>query len=261
MTRSVKDQLGRIVHVPEVPRRIVSLVPSQTELLYTLGLSTEVVGITKFCIHPTEWWQTKLRVGGTKQVNYQTIEEVQPDLIIGNKEENQRTDIENLSARWPTWVSDVRTLPQALEMIRLVGDLVGRKQTAMSLAQSIEESIDSWPVANNTRVAYLIWRNPWMGVGADTFIHAVLSRLGMVNVLAEKGRYPTLTAEDLQSADPKEVWLSSEPYPFKQQHIVECQQVLPQAKIRLVDGEMFSWYGSRMVQMAAYFHALMQDLQ
>lgn len=260
MKRTVKDQLGRTVYVPKGPKRIVSLVPSQSELLYTLGLSAEVAGITKFCIHPTNWWQTKQRVGGTKQINHQVIEDIQPELIIGNKEENLRSDIEVLEVKWPTWVSDVRTLPQALEMIRQVGDLVNRKHAAMTLAQSIEDAIDSWPVANHVKVAYLIWRNPWMGVGADTFIHAVLTRLGMVNVLADKGRYPTLTPADIQAANPEELWLSSEPYPFKAQHINECQHLLPHAKIRLVDGEMFSWYGSRMVQMAAYFRALLRRM-
>src|ERR1700741_3198050 len=104
------DQTGRKISIPQIPQRIISLVPSQTELLFDLGLDKEVVGITKFCVHPPEWFQTKTRVGGTKQLKIDLIKQLQPDLIIANKEENVKEQIEELEKHFPVWISDVNNL-------------------------------------------------------------------------------------------------------------------------------------------------------
>lgn len=258
MGRWVTDQLKRQVEIPEAPMRIISLVPSQTELLYELGTGERVVGITKFCVHPEVWFRHKTRIGGTKQPNHAVIEKLHPDLIIANKEENTQTDVQTLAEKYPVWVSDVTTIVDALNMIRQVGMLVGKNDEGHDLASRIEESIRHWPILPKRKVAYLIWRNPWMGVGANTFIHSLLSRLGLVNVLANRGRYPQLSLADLHQEGTEEVWLSSEPYPFKAAHIEEIKAELPQARVRLVDGELFSWYGSRMLLMAPYFKQLGQ---
>lgn len=253
MGRWVTDQLERQVEVVDAPQRIISLVPSQTELLHDLGMGERVVGITKFCIHPDNWFRSKTRIGGTKQVKHELIASLQPDLIIANKEENTPEDVERLAQHYPVWVSDVRTLPQAIQMIRDVGALVNAAHKAEQLALAIEASMKTWPTFDAQRVAYLIWRKPWMGVGADTFINAVLERLEVVNVLAGKGRYPKVTLEELAERNTDEVWLSSEPFPFKERHMDEIRAALPTSKVRLVDGELFSWYGSRMLRMATYF--------
>ncbi len=247
--RRVRDQMGREVDVPARPQRIVSLVPSQTELLFDLGAGDRVVGATRFCVHPAEALANVPRVGGTKQLHEERIDALAPDLVIGNKEENERAQIEALACRYPVWLSDVQTLDDALEMIGAVGDLVGASDRAGALRRQIESGFASLPAAGGRRAVYLIWRRPWMGVGASTFIDDLLRRCGFTNVLAEGGleRYPELTDEALRAAAPDLVLLSSEPFPFTEKHVPELAELLPEAEIRLVDGEAFSWFGSRLV--------------
>lgn len=253
------DQLGRTVIVGQPPARIVSLVPSQTELLYSLNAA--VVGITKFCVRPASWFRSLTRVGGTKDVNLEKIAGLHPDLIIANKEENDRGQIELLSARYPVWVSDIHTLDDALAMIRSLGMLVGETPAAASLAADIQARFDDLAGASlprSMRTAYLIWRTAdplsFMAAGGDTFIHDMLSRCGLINLFAGRPRYPAIGPESL--ADSDLVLLSSEPYPFRERHAAELRALLPHANVRLVDGEMFSWYGSRLLQAPAYFLSL-----
>lgn len=256
----VTDMMHRRLTVPECPGRIVSVVPSQTELLYSLGLDEEVIAITKFCIHPDQWFRSKQRIGGTKKLHLQQILDLNPDLILANKEENTQAEIEWLAERVPVWISDIRTLPDALEMIRSVGALVCRAEQANALAARIAASFANIPVSNEQdkreRVAYFIWRDPWMAAGNDTFIDEMLRAGGWENAFASLSRYPELCAADIRNAQPDRVFLSSEPYPFKEKHIAELQEIVPEARITLVDGELFSWYGSRLLQSAAYFHSL-----
>src|SRR6185437_6810940 len=134
MKKAFTDMMGNKVVLNYPPRRIISLVPSQTELLYDLGLDGTVVGITKFCVHPNEWFRNKKRVGGTKTLHLNIIEELQPDLIIANKEENTREQIETLSTAYPVWVSNIQTISDGLDMIRKVGELVGKSTEAALLA-------------------------------------------------------------------------------------------------------------------------------
>ncbi len=250
--------MGNRVEVDFPPRRIVSLVPSQTELLYDLGLNDEVVGITKFCVHPDAWFRTKKRVGGTKTVHIDIVKELQPDLIIANKEENTRAQIEELSALYPTWVSNIQTIDEGLTMIREVGMLVGKEKRANSLAEQIKNGFATLRQAqgDKTRVAYFIWRKPWMCAGGDTFISDMISQMGWTNVLADKMRYPEIKLEELKDKAIDIVLLSSEPYPFKDTHIAEIKAALPYAEVKLVDGEMMSWYGSRMALSVNYMKGL-----
>jgi ABC-type Fe3+-hydroxamate transport system substrate-binding protein len=253
--RSVTDQMHRTIQVPEHPQRIISLVPSQTELLHVLGLGERVVGITKFCVHPNVWFRTKTRVGGTKKVDIEKIRSLRPDLIIGNKEENEKQDIEALSMEYPVWISDVRDLPSALEMIRRVGELTGTSPKAESLAQAIRSGFNSLKAREQGRsVAYLIWRDPFMVAGGDTFVNDMLTRCGLTNVFADQSdRYPKIEARELAAADPDLILLSSEPYPFADKHIAEFNMICPGTPVRIVDGELFSWYGSRLLRSAEYF--------
>ena len=246
--------MGRRVAVPEVSKRIVSLVPSQTELLYDLGLGDRIVGQTIFCIHPAEQFKQATKIGGTKKLQIQKIIDLQPDLIIGNKEENEKSQIEELERHFPVWMSDMTDLPQALQMIRGIGDICQKQQEAEKLIEDIENEFEKLvqiqPV-KPLKTLYLIWKDPYMAAGASTFISDVMERAGFLNSV-ELDRYPELSKMELQSLSPELVLLSSEPYPFKEKHIKELQTMLPKAKILLVDGEMFSWYGSRLLKTAEY---------
>jgi len=248
------DMMGRVIQLPGIPQRIVSLVPSQTELLYSLGLNQEVVGQTLFCVHPQEMHLQKPRIGGTKKLLIDKITALTPDLIIGNKEENDRGQMEQLMQKLPVWMSDIKDLPSALIMIEKIGELVGKSSEAMQLSSQIQTEFNALLVQPEViDCLYLIWREPWMAAGEDTFINDMLHRIGRRNVLEKGSRYPSLTNEEIGILAPKEILLSSEPYPFKERHIQELQEILPKANIRLVDGEMFSWYGSRLLHATNYF--------
>jgi ABC-type Fe3+-hydroxamate transport system substrate-binding protein len=251
------DQLNRSVQLAAPARRIVSIVPSQTELLYDLGLNTEVVGITKFCVHPPAWRKEKTIVGGTKNLRMEVIDNLQPDLILANKEENQEAHIKQLEKKYPVWVSDISTIQDALHMMEAVGVLTNREVQAAALIKEMELRRQTFlsPATTKRSAVYLIWREPWMAAGTDTYIHSMLEAAGFANVLSDT-RYPTLSAKKLRELQPEYVLLSSEPYPFTEVHISEIQALLPQAKIILVDGEMFSWYGSRMLYCWEYFSRL-----
>jgi ABC-type Fe3+-hydroxamate transport system substrate-binding protein len=252
------DQLGRQITVAWPPKNIVSLVPSQTELLYTLGLEEQVVGLTKFCLHPEHWRKQKKVIGGTKTPQLDRIKALKPDLIIGNKEENEQASIEALAQEFPVWMSDIYSLEDALQMMRMVGGLTDRNVEAEKLVASIVKAFAGLPLASPVSVLYLIWQNPWMGVGSNTFVHHMLELCGFRNVLEDTARYPQLTDEELQQLNPEVVLLSSEPYPFKEKHMEALQELLPKSKLLLVDGEMFSWYGSRLLQAPAYFREVQE---
>lgn len=254
---SFTDQMGRDIYLEKTPRRIISLVPSQTELLFSLGLETEVVGITKFCVHPAEWLATKARVGGTKQINIQTIKQLQPDLIIANKEENVKEQIEALASDYPVWISYVNNLNDAFQMIAAIGAVCGKSIEAKTLIATIENQFGNLNIPDiKQKVCYLIWQNPYMTVGGDTFISHMLQQAGFENIFAHQSRYPIITLEELSTMNYDLLLLSSEPYPFSQKHIDELQPLLPGKKILLVDGELFSWYGSRLQYAPEYFRQL-----
>ena len=241
------DALGRRVVLPAPPRRIVSLVPSQTELLADLGLDAETVGLTRFCVHPDGWKTRKAIVGGTKNVDAERVRALAPDLVIANKEENVREQVEALAEFCPVWVTDVGTVDDALAMIRDVGALADRRHQAAALADAIGAGFETLPQLPPLRALYLIWRDPWMSVGYDTIIADVMDRAGLVNVTDESSRYPVLQDYEFELRAPEVVLLSSEPYPFSKKHVAEVQALAPDARVVLVDGEPFSWYGSRLL--------------
>ncbi len=254
------DQMGNQLQLEGIPKRIVSLVPSQTELLYDLGLEEEVVGITKFCVHPKKWFQSKKRVGGTKSFHLDWITALKPDLIIGNKEENVREKIEELQADFPVWMSDIRTFADALEMIQEVANLVGKVAEGEKLVEQIGGAFSDLRknVSRNKRlkVLYLIWRKPYMAASKNTFIDEMLTICGFENVLKTELRYPEIKIDDLQAFAPDLILLSSEPYPFQTKHVAELQVILPNSSIELVNGEFFSWYGSRLLKAGPYLKKL-----
>lgn len=256
------DQLGRSLQLTSFPpQRIVSLVPSQTELLHYLGLEKEVVGITKFCVHPEHWFRSKTRIGGTKHLHLDRIQALRPDLIIGNKEENPKEQIEELMQHYPVWMSDIQTLEDAYDMIHQIGRLSDRASKAGELVSELQNRFASLPPLPSTpSVAYFIWRNPYMVAANHTFIHEMIQAAGFQNAFQHKNRYPEISLEELKDLDVDLLFLSSEPYPFKNKHFEEFKPFCQQAVIKIVDGELFSWYGSRLLYSAAYFKELREEL-
>lgn len=254
------DQMGREVVLSEFPKRIISLVPSQTELLFDLGLVAETVGVTKFCIHPAPLVKAATKVGGTKNFKLDLIEQLQPELIIGNMEENYQEGINYLEKRYPVWMSNIFTLFDAMQMILSLGTITGKEVEAKSLVVDIQHQFEQLQPCKQIKAAYFIWKKPYMTVGANTFIDDMLRRCGFVNVFGHLKRYPEVQPEHIAQAAPEVILLSSEPYPFKEKHIEEFQQLCPAAKVLVVDGEMFSWYGSRLRFAAPYFNRLLASL-
>lgn len=252
--RTFVDQMGRNVVVPFPPKRIISLVPSQTELLHYFGLEDEVIGITKFCIYPDDWFRNKQRIGGTKQLKLDEILALKPDLIIGNKEENTKEDIDFLEQHVPVWMSDINTFEEAVEMIDLIGQLTDKQQIAKVLNTGITQEFKQLGnIGKGKSALYFIWDEPSFVVGKSTFIDSVLTKIGFVNA-CQKERYPALS--DLEPINPDFIFLSSEPFPFKEEHFLKYQELFPASKILLVDGESFSWYGSRMLEAPRYFRKM-----
>lgn len=249
-------------HFIQQPQKIISLVPSQTELLSYFDLDKEVIGITKFCVHPNEWFTTKTRIGGTKSLNIDLIKKLEPDLIIANKEENVKEQIEELANEFNVWVTDVNSLEDAYQMIKDVGTLTYKTNEANTLVTLIKTNFSQLPTNNaQLKTCYIIWRNPYMTIGGDTFINDMMRHCGLQNIFENETRYPQITLEKLSTDNCQLILLSSEPYPFKQKHIDELQQQLPGKKIVLADGEMFSWYGSRLLKVPSYFKILRKEFK
>lgn len=252
------DQAGRnIKHLPEMAQRIVSLVPSQTELLFSMGLENRVVGRTKFCIHPKGQVKKATVIGGTKNPNFEKIALLKPDLIFANKEENRREDIEQLEEIAPVWVSDVYNLSSALDMIRSFGEVLHATDKAIEIMNGIQKAFDEINIPYRGKAVYLIWQDPIMAAGSDTFITDVMRYAGFENII-EQLRYPSISLKDLKKLSPDYLLLSSEPYPFNTKHVDFYKKELPESEILLVDGECFSWYGSRLLLSPLYFNKMLK---
>ena len=256
-----KDQLNRSIALMKVPKRIISLVPSQTELLVDLGLEESIVGITKFCVHPAHLRKSKTIVGGTKQVHFDKIKDLQPDIILCNKEENTKEMVKELEKIAPVHVSDIYTIEDTVELINQYGELFSIQNKANEITTKLIDLVDSFKsfVINLPirKVAYFIWRKPWMVAGNNTIIHHLLLLNKFENVFADVSRYPEVELTSFVSTKkPDLVFLSSEPYPFKEKHILELNKIVPQANILLVDGEYLSWYGTRLLEAFDYFKNL-----
>lgn len=258
--RSVRDKLGRPLEIPVEPQRVISLCPSQTETLLCLGLGERLVGRTRYCIHPADQVSKIPVVGGTKKIDAALVAELQPDLIIAEKEENTQSDVEKLSEIAPVYVTNIESYRDALESIIELGDIVGCLTTAYQWKEKIAQAFARLsPIPTPKSVLYLIWRKPYMAAGKSTFIDSILSYLGLQNIAHSlEGRYPTL--DKPENLFPEFVFLSTEPYPFTEKHIPELQAIWPEAAYFIVRGDYFSWYGVRMVEAASYFQRLLRDL-
>jgi iron complex transport system substrate-binding protein len=261
------DQLKFSHTFKTVPKRIVSLVPSQTELLYDLGLENSIVGITKFCVHPFHFKSTKTIVGGTKTVKYDKIKALQPDIIICNKEENTIEMVEELSSICPVWVTDIVTIDDSLQMISDFGRLFNKRTEAQKWIDKIQFGVQDFQQLMEgkpfKKTAYFIWANPFMVAANNTFINEMLKLNHFQNIYENRAeRYPEVIIQKMRiQGDPELLLLSSEPFPFKDEHAFELGRYTHHAKTVFVDGEFFSWYGSRLVKAFEYFKMLQQSLQ
>jgi ABC-type Fe3+-hydroxamate transport system substrate-binding protein len=256
------DARGRSVHLERPPRRIVSLVPSQTELLAYLGLDETVVGVTRFCVRPSHWRAEKAIVGGTKEVDVDRVADLAPDLILANHEENTAADVEALAPIAPVFVTEVKTVTEALNMVRTVGTLTATTDQTSTLAGQIVSRFSQLPEFAPLEAVYLIWREPYMTVGGDTFIHDVMSWGGFENVYGDRARYPEVSLSGLAEQDLDVVLCASEPFPFHQKEAFtdDLRDALPDTPVELVDGQPFSWYGPRLLDTPSYLTELRETL-
>ncbi|QNL20908.1 ABC transporter substrate-binding protein [Hyphobacterium sp. CCMP332] len=252
--------MGREIEISSPIERVISLVPSQTELLFDLGLASKIVGRTRFCIHPKQSVSRIPIIGGSKNFNLEKIRSLKPDLIIGNKEENKKDLILELEKSYPVWLSNVLTFEDSLVMIKSVSQLFEKCSKGNDLINRIIFQFNSIPDFNGHTVLYLIWSKPYMGVGTNTFINSILEKLGLKNVLQGIQRYPQLTDKQINRLKPDFVFLSSEPFPFKAKHKEKIKELTPNSSINFVNGEMFSWYGSRLLQAPNYFKLLFKSI-
>ena len=247
---------------PARPRRIVSLVPSLTEALAAFGLDDETVGLTRFCVHPDGWKRRKTIVGGTKGTDQARVLALAPDLVVANREENDRAPVEALAAAGvPVWLSDIATVADTLGALRDLGRVTHRETEAARVVADLAARFAAIPQPPApVRAVYLIWRDPWMTVGADTIVHDVMARGGLANAFGDRARYPAVTAAEIAEARPRVVLLSSEPFPFAAKHLAEVHAIVPDATVALVDGEAFSWYGPRLGRAPAAIAAVLRGL-
>lgn len=256
---ALTDASGVRLAVTRPPRRIVSLIPSTTETLCALGLADALVGVTNYCREPADVVRTKTRIGGEKDPDLEAILALQPDLVIANVEENEATHVAALRARdVPVWVTYPRTVAEAIRMIRELGELTGTAARAAAIADECEAMLERVSAdragRRARRVFYAIWREPWMTIGRDTYIHDMLRVCGGANVFADRPeRYPTVTLEDVAAREPDVILLPDEPYRFRRTHVSELARydhmpAVREQRIHLVDGKPFSWHGPRIAE-------------
>lgn len=255
----MKDQLNREIQFNKTPKRIISLVPSQTELLVDIGLEALIVGVTKFCVHPKHLRISKAVVGGTKQINIEKIKTLQPDIILCNKEENTKEMIAELEKIAPVHISNINNLEDCFELINMYGEIFNIKRTTSTLISNIKIEREVFQGQNKSRplkLAYFIWKKPWMVAASDNFIDVMINEAGFTNVFKNEKRYPEIELNHSKLKEAELIFLSSEPFPFKEEHVLELKEKFPEKIVKIVDGELFSWYGSRLLKSYEYFKTL-----
>lgn len=250
----ITDDLGRIVEFNKIPERIISFVPSITELLFDLGVGEQIIGKTDFCVHPKDKTQNLISVGGTKNVNLNTVRALKPDLLIAIKEENSKGQVEALAQEFPCLVFDVTNFDSAIHMMRQISKVLDKSSLVEELILDIHKAKDCLSKKNKKKAVYLIWHKPMMSVNSETYISEMLALAGFDNVFNNKqDSYPVIEKKDLIEEGPEYILLSTEPFPFKEKHVELYQKEFPNSKVIIVDGEMFSWYGTRMIKAFKYF--------
>lgn len=257
----IKDAIGKSFDSQTRYRRIVSLVPSQTEYILDLigdNKDINVVGRTKFCIHPANKVSDITIVGGTKQVHIDKIKALNPDIVICNKEENTEEIANEIEAFFPVFTSEITTIDSALDYMLRIAQLLDLSEEGDIIKTQINQAIKGYQPIKQKKAIYLIWKDPYMAAGGDTFIDKMMNAAGYNNVLHDQLRYPTVILDDIKSYNPDVIFLSSEPYPFQEKHVSEFDAL--NIPTHVVDGEMFSWYGTRMLKSWEYFNQLQRTL-
>ena len=240
--------------------RIISLVPSITETLFDFGLTNiEIVGRTKFCIHPKNKVEKVAQIGGTKNIDVEKIKAINPDLIIANKEENVKDQVEELMPYFPVWLTEIDTLEDNTQFLKELGKRLDKSEIANKWIEKVKDAFPQKTLNKDLSYSYLIWKKPYMTIGHDTFIHHILERLGLKNTHIHQSRYPMIEISDMENSD--FILLSTEPYPFQEKHKVELLEQLPNKKIIIVDGEAFSWYGTHLAKCKRYYQDLILQIE
>lgn len=262
--------------MPVSPRqaapRIASLVPSVTELVIALGLGPCLVARTGFCIHPAEALRDVPKVGGTKDVNLTKLRALAPTHVIVNVDENRRETAEAV-ASWGAQLivthprSPEDNLALFAQLAEAFGDRPGVVAAADALADELRHELEATVTGPPTPVLYLIWKDPWMTVARDTYVSRMLAQVGWRTVPERTGgdagaaRYPALQGTESWLAGVEQVLLSSEPYRFDERHVDAARALCPGARVRLVDGELLSWYGPRAAAGLRYLRRLAEDVR
>jgi ABC-type Fe3+-hydroxamate transport system substrate-binding protein len=244
--------------------RIVSLVPSLTEALFAFGAGEKVVGRTRYCLWPPRAVGKVPTVGGTKKVDVRRVLELEPDLIVAVREENSRENVERLEeAGVPVFVGAPESVEGAIALLRELAERVGAPRSEAVLGPIGRVYGRLRKDAGGTRQVFVpIWKNPYMSVGSDTYVHDVLRTCGGENVFGGSTRYPVVTPEEVEAAQPEVVLLPDEPYPFSAEDLEEFYELdIPAAhsdRIHLVDGKLLTWYGPRMASSLTQLSALLR---
>ncbi len=264
----INDQIGRSVEIRHKPERIVCLVPSLTELLCDLGLGYKLVGVTKYCVHPEEIRNETAQIGGTKKPEIAHIEQLKPDFILANKEENTREAIHKLEKIAPVYVSDISNFQELEACLLAIGKICGMDSGAAALLGRLKLTYGllqaEFTALKPVSALYLIWQKPFMAAGTDTYISWMLRSIGISNALEQLGdegmRYPRLEPEQIATLKPQVIFLSTEPYPFTPEMAKEMEATFSIPCI-CVDGEAFSWYGTRIFETAPYISQIAQQVR
>lgn len=243
------DDRGVPLSLARPPRRIVSLVPSTTETVCDLGLRDRLVGRTRFCVRPADLEDVPT-VGGTKDVDVEAVLALQPDLVLANREENLPDAVQALEARVPVYVAAPATVDDGVrDLARLASLLDADAAWWLDRIEQTRDALAPWR-ASPRRGLCLIWRRPWMGCGGDTFVTSILAEAGVTCVIADRSRYPELTADGIAALDPDLVVLPSEPFPFRAEHADELADAtgLPRDRFVGFDGQALTWHGTRMAR-------------
>lgn len=248
----IKDQIGRSIQFKSPAKRVVSLVPSLTELVYDLAGKEVLQGCTIWCVHPIGLKEELQIIGGTKNIQIETIRDLNPDLIVANREENLHEQLDPLLQEFPVYVSDIKNVDHCLACIKDLGQILAKENEASKLINKAKDLRASL-LRKNSNFLYFIWKNPYMVAGPDTYISALLEEIGFNNLApVNQERYPKLEWADIQELNPEIILLSSEPYAFNSEDTLPFYQ--QDFKVKVVDGERLSWYGSRLIKALEYLN-------
>ena len=259
--QTIKDCLGDEISIPKNITKIVSLVPSISELIYDLNAEDKIVGVTKFCVHPKYFQIEKTVVGGVQEFDIDKIIALKPDVVFASKDENFEDEIIELRKHVPVYVTDVKNVNEAISMIKTIGALLNKRSDADKITMKIDMQLKDLAKVTDDLLyrsaAYFVWNDPWVAAGKDTFIDSLLKLIKVDNVFSNlKERYPMVTGANIHIGNPQMIMLPSEPFKFEDKHAIEIGRHTHDAATFFVDGQMFSWYGSRLVKSIDYLKLL-----